>query len=86
MFAKLARLSQFRMLDPGRGAPGRTRLVPANDNARDARPASALRWVRRPVLVCHWWPAPGDGRLECRWHLQDPGEGAVGTPGEGLVR
>ena len=76
MFAKLARLSQLRMPAPGRGAPGHPRLVPANDNAPDTRRASAVQWVRRPVLVCHWRRAPADGRLECRWRLQAPNEGA----------
>ena len=86
MFAKLARLSQLRMPAPGRGAPGPARLVPANDNAPDARRASAVQWVRRPVLVCHWRRAPADGRLECRWRLQAPDEGAGGAHGEDFAQ
>ena len=84
MFAKLARLSQLRMPAPGRGAPGPARLVPENDNAPQARPASAIQWVRRPALVCHWQRAPADGRLECYWRLQAPDETAGGAHGEGL--
>ena len=86
MFAKLAKLSQLRMPAPGRGAPGPARLVPANDNAPDARRASAVQWVRRPVLVCHWRRAPADGRLECRWRLQAPNESAGRPHGEGLAQ
>ena len=86
MFAKLARLSQFRMPALGRGAAGSARLVPANDNAPQARPAGAVQRVGRPVLVCHWRRAPADGRLECRWRLQAPDEGAGGAHGDRSAR
>jgi hypothetical protein len=86
MFAKLARLSQFWMPVPGHAAPGPATLLPANDNAPQAHPASAMQSVGRPVLVCHWRRAGADGRLECRWRLQAPDGSAGGAQGDRLAQ
>jgi hypothetical protein len=51
-------------------AASRPRLpTHSNDNAR----------IARPVLSCHWQPAPG-GKLECRWEAERANTTAAEEP------
>jgi hypothetical protein len=65
MSAKPVRL---RAVGPPRGTlpiwPGRS-----VDNRTGFRVAAVPRRTGRPVLVCHWQPIIGGGRLECRWQI-----------------
>ena len=86
MFAKLARLSQLRCLLPSAARPD----TPGSCRQTTMRltPVAQARCngSGRPVLVCHWRRAPADGRLECRWRLQAPDEGAGGAHGEDFAQ
>lgn len=63
MFEKLAK---FRSFEPRRVTP--RAVTHCNDNRPGAsRPARR----RRPIAACHWILI--DGRLECRWAVDDPG-------------
>jgi hypothetical protein len=78
MFAKLAKLQAF---GSGRAA-SMPSLVHANDNRPETRRSGAASQSQRPALGCRWRRAPGDGRLECCWHIE-PGDDALGDePGE----
>ena len=65
MFEKLAK---FRPLQPQRVAPWTIPATYSNDNLPGfRRPADR----RRPTPACHWILI--DGRLECRWTIDDTG-------------
>ena len=68
MFNKVAK---FKMLPPGRSAPGMS--APVNDNCRNARPCAPQRG-RTPRLVCRWSLSPSTGRPVCRWELDNTNE------------
>jgi hypothetical protein len=68
MFAKLQKFH----LDRGAVQRNAATATPCNDNAPVRRAAVLPRQARRPVLACRWYRTPA-GRLECGWHMAQPG-------------
>lgn len=71
MFAKLA---GFRPFEPRRMVPWTVTATHSNDNLPGFRRPEGRR--RRPTPACHWVLI--DGRLECRWAVEDSTEPTSG--------
>ncbi|MCC8976196.1 hypothetical protein [Bradyrhizobium brasilense] len=70
MFEKLAKFRQVsprRVVEPRRMPP--PAAIHCNDNLPGFRRLAGRR--RHPTPVCHWVLI--DGRLECRWTVEDTG-------------
>jgi hypothetical protein len=72
MFEKLAK---FRPFEPRRTAPWSIQAPQANDNLPGFRHPEGRRRRPIPAPVCHW--SLIDGRLECRWSVENRDETAI---------
>lgn len=73
-----ARLAKFRRMGLRHVVPVLCDVLHSNDKLPGFRHSKDLRRIPTPALVCHWFNR--DGRLECRWEVENLGTAASGDP------